>query len=261
MLTFLQSGPEKPGTRTVILLHAFPLSAEMWKPQLYELGRAGYRVVAPNVFGVEGSDEKTGWNFTDYAHELASLMDSLGIEKATLAGLSMGGYQAFEFYRHYPEKIVSLVLCDTRAESDTPQAREQRGEFMKSVETSGADEAIRRMVPNYFSGDAFTSTPELPRDASEIIRRQSAGVINAAMGAIMMRADSSPLLSSIRCPVLVMCGKEDRMTPPETAEEISVRIRGSRLVLLGGAGHISSMEQPEAFNRTLLEFLHAVDRS
>lgn len=261
MLTYLQSGPEKPGTPAVILLHAFPLSAEMWKPQLYALGCAGYRAVAPNVFGVEGSDEKPGWNFTDYAHELAALMDSLDIEKATVLGLSMGGYQAFEFYRHYPGKIVSLVLCDTRAESDTPQAREQRKAFMKSVEACGPEEAIRRMVPNYFSPNDAGSGGELAREASEIIRRQPAGVINAAMGAILMRTDSSPMLSSIRCPVLVMCGAEDRMTPPETAEAISVRIRGSRLILLGGAEHISNMEQPEAFNRSLLEFLHATDHT
>lgn len=261
MLTFLQAGPEKPGTHTVMLLHAFPLAAEMWKPQLYELGRAGYRAVAPNVYGVEGSAEKEGWNFTDYAHDLAALMDDLMIEKASIVGLSMGGYQAFEFFRHYPERTVSLVLCDTRAESDTPQVREQRGEFMKGVETAGADEAVRRMVPNYFSDDASISKPELPREASEIIRRQSAEVINAAMRAIRERADSSQMLSSIRCPVLVLCGEKDRMTPPETAEDISVRIRGSKLVLLGGAGHISNMEQPDAFNRTLLEFLSAVGRS
>ncbi|NTW81818.1 MAG: alpha/beta fold hydrolase [Chlorobiaceae bacterium] len=261
MLTYLQAGPEKPGTPTVILLHAFPLSAEMWKPQLYALGKAGYRVIAPNAFGIDGSDEKAEWNFTDFAHELAALMDSLGIAKATITGLSMGGYQAFEFYRNYPEKIVSLVLCDTRAESDTQAAREQRGEFMKAVETAGADEAVRRMVPNYFSSDTYLSKSELPAEVSVIIRRQPAHVINAAQHAIMTRIDSTPLLGSITCPVLVICGTEDRMTTPQTAEDISVRIRGSRLILLGGAGHISNMEQPDAFNRALLEYLRALSQA
>jgi 3-oxoadipate enol-lactonase len=261
MLTYLQAGPDKPGTHTLILLHAFPLSAEMWKPQLYTLGKAGYRVIAPNAFGIDGSDEKAEWNFTDYAHELAALMDSLGIAKATITGLSMGGYQAFEFYRHYPEKIVSLVLCDTRAEADAPAAREQRGEFMKAVESEGAEEAIRRMVPNYFSAEAYESSPELPAEVSDIIRRQPAKVINAAMRAIMTRSDSTPLLGSITCPVLVICGSEDRMTTPQTAEDISVRVRGSRLILLGGAGHISNMEQPDAFNRALLEYLRAVSQA
>ncbi len=261
MLTCLQAGPEKPGTHTIVLLHAFPLSAEMWKPQLYALGRAGFRVVAPNVFGVEGSEEKTGWNFTEYAHELATLMDSLGIEKATIAGLSMGGYQAFEFYRHYPEKTVSLVLCDTRAEADTPQAREQRIKFMESVEAYGAEEAIHRMVPNYFAAGTCDSRPELLEEASAIIRRQSSGVINAAMGAIMSRADSTAMLSSIQCPVLVLCGSEDRMTLPEVSQDISVHIHGSRLIMLGGAGHISNMEKPEAFNRAIIEFLQAVNHS
>lgn len=261
MLTYLHAGPDKPGTHTVILLHAFPLSAEMWKPQLYALGKAGYRVIAPNAFGIDGSDEKEEWNFTDYAHELAALMEALDIVRATVTGLSMGGYQAFEFFRLYPEKIVSLVLCDTRAEGDTQAAREQRGEFIKAVEAAGADEAVRRMVPNYFSVDAYEARPELPSEVSDIIRRQPVKVINAAMHAIMTRNDFTPLLGSITCPVLVMCGAEDRMTTPGTAEDISVRIRGSRLILLGGAGHISNLEQPEAFNRALLDYLHAVSHA
>jgi len=116
-------------------------------------------------------------------------------------------------------------------------------------------------VPNYFSGEAYRSAPGLIREVSDMIRRQTPQTINAAMHAIMERADSSSLLTSISCPALVMCGTDDRMTPPETAEGISVRIRGSKLVLLGGAGHISNLEQPDAFNRALIEFLHAVDHS
>ncbi len=245
----------------VLLLHAFPLSAAMWQPQLKALGEAGYAVIAPNAFGIAGSGEWAEWTFTDYAHELVRLLESLKIERATVVGLSMGGYQAFEFYRLYPGKTASLVLCDTRAEADAPAARSVREEFIGAVEAEGAEEAARRMIPNYFTAESSINKPELVAEAAAMIREQSAAVINAAMRAIMMRHDATPLLASIHCPVLVLNGKEDKLTTPETAESIHTLIAGSQLRLLTGAAHISNMEQPDAFNNALLAHLEEVRRS
>ncbi len=261
MLTYLGTAPAEHNRHAVLLLHAFPLSAAMWQPQIDALGQAGYRVVAPNVYGIEGSEERTGWDFTAYAHELAGLLDSLNIEKVTVAGLSMGGYQAFEFWRLYPERTSSLVLCDTRAEGDLPEARAVREEFIAAVEALGAVEAARRMIPNYFAQKTYSERPELAKEASEMIEKQPARIINAAMRAIMTRADSSALLDSICCPVLVLNGAEDRLTTPETAATISGCIPGSRLLLLAGAGHISNLESPAAFNQALLDHLESVNRA
>ncbi len=257
MLTYLEANTARSGVgqRAVLLLHAFPLSAVMWQPQVDMLERAGYTVIAPNSFGIDGSSEKEGWTFTDYAHELASLLDSLKVEKATIAGLSMGGYQAFEFYRLYPGKTVSLVLCDTRAEADAPAARSAREEFISAVEKNGAGEAAGRMIPNYFTDNTYAMRPELAAQAEAMIIKQSPAVINAAMRAIMTRSDASSLLSAIDCPVLVLNGEEDKLTTKETAESIHARIPGSQLRLLAGAGHISNMEQSSAFNRALLDHL------
>lgn len=245
----------------VLLLHAFPLSAAMWRPQLEALGSAGYAVVAPNAYGIAESGEQEGWSFTDYAHELARLLESLKIEHATVVGLSMGGYQALEFYRLYPGKTASLVLCDTRAEADAPAARSVREEFIGAVEAGGAEEAARRMIPNYFTAESSLNKPELVTEAAAMIRQQSATVINAAMRAIMMRRDATPLLASIHCPVLVLNGMEDKLTTPATAENIHTLAAGSQLLLLSGAAHISNMEQPQAFNSALLAHLEEVRRS
>ncbi|MEI8032021.1 MAG: alpha/beta hydrolase [Chlorobiaceae bacterium] len=258
MLTYLTAGPALEGSHAVLLLHAFPLSAEMWKAQIAALATAGYRVVAPNAYGIEGSEERGEWDFTAYAHGLAALLDSLDIKKATVAGLSMGGYQAFEFWRLYPERTASLVLCDTRAEGDQPAAQANREEFIAAVETLGATEASRRMMPNYFAAKTYIERPELAQEASEMIEKQPPAVINAAMRAIMTRPDSSPLLGIIRCPVLVLNGAEDRLTTPETAAAISDRIPHAKLLLLQEAGHISNLESPEAFNRALLQHLENV---
>jgi 3-oxoadipate enol-lactonase len=245
----------------VLLLHAFPLTAAMWKPQLEALGKAGYAVIAPNAFGIDGSEERDGWTFTDYAHELVELLASLRFERVTVVGLSMGGYQAFEFYRLYPGKTASLVLCDTRAEADTPAARSAREEFIHAVEARGGEEAARRMIPNYFTAETYVERPELVAESSKMITEQSATVINAAMRAIKMRSDATPLLAAIHCPVLVLCGAADKLTTPETAENMHSLIPGSALRLLTKAGHISNMEQPEAFNKELLDHITEVSRS
>ncbi|MEI7747953.1 MAG: alpha/beta fold hydrolase [Chlorobiaceae bacterium] len=257
MLTYLQANTAKSGMEkhAILFLHAFPLSAAMWQPQIEVLGKAGYTVIAPNSFGIDGSPEQESWTFTDYANELASLLDSLKVERATVVGLSMGGYQAFEFYRLYPGKTISLVLCDTRAEADAPAALSAREEFISAVERKGAGEAAGRMIPNYFTNNTYTMRPDLAAQAEAMITKQSPAVINAAMRAIMTRSDATSLLSAIDCPVLVLNGEEDKLTTKETAESIHARIPGSQLRLLAGAGHISNMEQPEAFNRALLDHL------
>ncbi len=255
MLTYSGANLTAGGIKkhALLLLHAFPLSADMWKPQFEALGKAGYAVIAPNAFGIEGSEERNEWTFTDYAHELAKLLESLKIERVTVVGLSMGGYQAFEFYRLYPERTASLVLCDTRAEADAPAARASREEFIRAVEENGAKEAASRMIPNYFAAKTYSERPELVAKAFSIINKQSASVINGAMRAIMLRADATSRLASIGCPVLVLNGVEDKLTTKETAESIHTHIPGSKIRLLAEAGHISNMEQPESFNRALLE--------
>ncbi|MFZ4524308.1 MAG: alpha/beta fold hydrolase [Chlorobium sp.] len=257
MLTYLKANTKEDGLvkHAILLLHAFPLSAAMWQPQIDVLGEAGYMVIAPNAFGIDGSPEQESWTFTDYAHELASLLDSLKVAKATVVGLSMGGYQAFEFYRLYPGKTASLVLCDTRAEADAPAARSAREDFIRAVAENGAGEAAGRMIPNYFTDNTYTMKPELVAQAEAMIVTQSAAVINGAMRAIMARFDATSLLSAITCPVLILNGEKDKLTTKETAESIHASIPGSQLRLLAGAGHLSNMEQPEAFNRALLDHL------
>jgi non-heme chloroperoxidase len=230
----------------------------MWKPQLQFLEEAGYPVVAPHVYGVEGSPERPGWSMADYAHELAGLLDHLGHGKAVIVGLSMGGYQAFEFFLHYPEKTASLVLCDTRAEADSLETSVQRSAFRSAVELKGPAEAVRRMLPNFFAAETYASKPELVSMVQEMIERQPARVISEAMRAIAGRNDSTDLLRSVGCPALLMNGTEDKVTPPSTAHSMHRLIPGSTIELIPHAGHLSNLEQPETFNRLLLAHLRAL---
>ncbi|NEX13817.1 MAG: alpha/beta hydrolase [Prosthecochloris sp.] len=246
-----------PPEHAVLLLHAFPLSAEMWKPQLSMFEKEGIPAIAPNVFGVNGSKTMPNWTFSDYIQELASLLSSLHIDKVTVVGLSMGGYQAFELWRTLPEKISSMVLCDTKAEQDNEAALASRRDFISAVRARGAQEAVDRMLPNIMATETYTSKPELIETFKEIVNKQSGDVIADTMQAIASRSDSVDTLATINRPVTFITGIEDKLTPTHLAKSMHQHVSGSTLHLVAGAGHLSNMEQPEAFNRHLLDHLKA----
>ncbi|RNA65458.1 alpha/beta fold hydrolase [Prosthecochloris sp. ZM_2] len=241
----------------VLLLHAFPLSSAMWVEQLGALFRYHVPTLAPNVYGVEGSDPHHPWTFREYIGEVVALLEELGIGKVTVAGLSMGGYQAFELYRQAPDKIRSMVLCDTRSEADTPEALENRWAFIEAVTANGPEEAVEAMLPKVFALPPEESSPVMVETFSSIVMHQSGEAIAAAMRAIAERPDSTGMLADISCPVTLITGKEDRLTPPELARSMQRKIAGSELHLIDNAGHLSNMEQPRAFNELLLGHLEA----
>ncbi|NTU53226.1 MAG: alpha/beta fold hydrolase [Chlorobiaceae bacterium] len=256
MLTFTGSVGGNAGN--LLLLHAFPVSVEMWEPQLSPLAEAGYRVIAPSVYGFDATPGRPGWSMTDYAHDLARLIEALEWGKVTLVGLSMGGYQALAFYRLYPELTASLVLCDTRANTDTPEVLAARQAFRTAVMEKGSEEAAERMVPNFFSKESYTSNPALIARSRENIIRQSPEEISDAMRAIAEREDSTGLLPEITCPTLIICGTEDKVTLPEIASAMQSLIPNSKLELIPDAGHISNLDQPAMFNSILLDHLQSL---
>ena len=255
MLTFTGSAGGNAGN--VLLLHAFPVSADMWEPQLAPLAESGYRVIAPYVYGFDTSPSRPGWSMGDYAHSLARLIKALDWERATVVGLSMGGYQAMAFYRLYPELVDSLVFCDTRANADAPQAAAARQEFRTAVMEKGAGEAAARMVPNFFATETYEANPALVEQTRQSILRQTPSEISEAMRAIAEREDSTELLTEVTCPTLIINGIGDKVTPPETAAEMHALIPGSKLELITNAGHLSNLEQPAMFNGILLEHLQS----
>ncbi|MBN1928679.1 MAG: alpha/beta fold hydrolase, partial [Chlorobiaceae bacterium] len=235
-----------------------PVSAEMWEPQLAPLAESGYRVIAPCVYGFESSPSRPGWGMDDYAHDLARLIRALGWPGATVIGLSMGGYQAMAFYRLYPELTASLVLCDTRANADAPEAFAARQEFRNAVLEKGAEEAAARMLPNFFAKETYDSNPALVEKTRQGIVRQTPAEISEAMRAIAERPDATELLNEITCPTLIINGMDDKVTTPETAAEMHALIPGSKLELIHEAGHLSNLEQPAMFNGILLEHLRSL---
>ena len=227
----------------VLLLHAFPLGLAMWDAQVTAL-RGQHQVIRFDDRGFGASPPGDGLlSMERIADDAAALLDHLGVAKAVVCGLSMGGYAAFAMVRRHADRLRGLVLADTRAPADTPEGREGRAALAQKVLGEGAVAAAEAFVPKLLGETTKRERPQVVARVREIVRGNPP------------RGDSTPTLREIRVPTLVVCGEEDTLTPPADAEALQRGIAGSRLVLVPRAGHLTNLEDPDAFNRAFLGFL------
>jgi 3-oxoadipate enol-lactonase len=244
----------------VVLLHAFPQNRTMWGPQIEALSKT-HRVIAPDFRGFGESDAPQGpCTLDQFADDVAGLLDHLAIQRAVLAGLSMGGYTAFAFYRKYRDRVKGLVLADTKAQADTEEGRAGRLAMAQTARTTGAGAVADLMLPKLLSPAALQAKPELVRQVRARIEQTGVGGIAGAQMAMADRPDSVPLLAKIACPALVITGELDGPTPPADGQLMAGKIPGARLEIIPQAGHLSNLEQPEAFNQAVLNFLHTLQQ-
>lgn len=236
----------------LLLIHAFPLNSMMWEPQIAALAPS-MRVIAADLPGFGHSNYASGDSSLDrYADTLMSLLDHLELDRAAIAGLSMGGYIALALLRRHPQRISALVLADTKAGADSEEAKAKRAENAEIALTQGQDAIAERMLPTLLSPDA---PAQLSAQVREFIRANSREGTAAALRAMARRPDSSDLLAGINVPTAVIVGERDTVTPPAEAEKLASAIGGASLTIIPGAAHLSNMEQPEAFNQALLRLL------
>ena len=232
----------------LLLIHAFPLDARMWEGQ-----RSGPRSVAPDLPGF-GMSPTVGPTMTmaSAAQRCLAAVDAAGLERFVVCGLSMGGYVAFELWRQARERIAGLVLANTRAAADTPEAAEGRRALAERLRTEG----------NVLAADP---PPLLAEHASEALRQrvkgwigdQSAEAIAAAALGMASRPDSTADLAGIDVPTLVITSDGDRMIPAAMSAPMADAIAGARLESLTGVGHLTNVEAPASFNQLLHEHLAA----
>jgi pimeloyl-ACP methyl ester carboxylesterase len=250
---------ERGAGRPLVLLHAFPLDREMWQPQLDGLSSAA-RVIAVDLpeFGrsTPGQDRLTVEHTAD---ALADFLPAVGITgPAVVGGLSMGGYVALAFARRHPRQLAGLILADTRAEADDLAGRAARDDMISLAKAAGADAVMEKMLPKLLSEAARRDRPELVGRVRAIGARQGVSAITAALSALRDRPDATASLGSIAVPTLVIVGEHDAPTPPPLSQKMAGLIPGSRLVTIPGAGHLSNLENPDAFNAAVREFLSAI---
>jgi pimeloyl-ACP methyl ester carboxylesterase len=238
----------------VILIHAFPLNADMWRPQLETVAQ-GWRYLAPDLRGFGASPAGPAQpGMDDYAADVQAVMDALEIESAVIGGLSMGGYITFALHRIAPERFTSIVLADTKAEADTPEGRAGRRAMSALVRSEGVGAVADRMLPKLLS-ESSQADAVLTSRVRSLIEVNSADGIDHAIHALMDRPDSTPDLPLLRLPLLVIVGADDVLTPRADSERIVNATDRSQLVVVQGAGHLSNLEAPDVFSTALASFL------
>ncbi|MEU6854773.1 alpha/beta fold hydrolase [Actinacidiphila alni] len=245
------------GAEPLLLVHGHPFDRSMWQPQLR--ADTGRRVIAPDLRGYGASDVVPGVTpLETFARDLAALLDHLGIGRAVLCGLSMGGQIVLEFHRLLPDRVAGIVLADTFAQGETPQGRKERNDRADRLLREGmagyAHEVLDSMV-------APANVAALPDVAAHVLRMMLAAPPEGAAAALRGRAerpDYTGTLGGVRVPTLVVVGRDDGFTPVSDAEYLHARIPGARLEVIEGAAHLPNLERPAAFNRALDGLLAAV---
>jgi pimeloyl-ACP methyl ester carboxylesterase len=244
----------------VVLLHGFPLSRKIWSAQESSVGSM-YRVIAPDLRGFGESAAPEGVYTMDVmAADVIELLDALQItQPVVLGGLSMGGYVAFALMARYPGRFRALMLIDTRAAADTPEAARAREELAATVEaTRSTRQVVDAMIPKLFSEQTRLHRAELIPPVRASMERNSPRAVAAALRGMARRPDSTPALPGITVPTLVLVGAHDAITPVDESRKMAEKLPNARLSIIPDAGHLAPLENPEPANEAILSFLDSL---
>lgn len=243
---------------TVVFLHAFPLHAAMWELN-FDSVPDGWRAIAPDLSPPTsgGTDDRGagGRTMSDLAGDVVDLLDHLDITQAVIVGCSMGGYVLFEILKSAPRYVSAVGLVSTRPGADNEEGRKNRQKMIELVDREGVGAIAAQMVPKLLGPATQHDRPDLMKHVGSLIATNTPGRIKAHVTAMMGRADSTPLLSKIDVPALVVHGAEDTLIPPSEAEGMHRAIPRSQLQLIPGSGHLPNLEQAEPFDGILRTFL------
>jgi pimeloyl-ACP methyl ester carboxylesterase len=264
MATFSRDGVDLDYSDTgsgapVLFVHGHPFDRSMWRPQADHVAAGGWRAIVPDLRGYGASTVVPGVTMLDdFATDLAGLLDHLGLARAVLAGLSMGGQIVLAFHRLFPDRVAGVVLADTFATTDPPAARTARNVTADRLVRDGmagyADEVLAKMI----APATITRQPEVAAHVAGMMRGAPPAGAAAALRGRALRPDYTDVLGQIRVPAVVLVGADDEFTPVSDATYLADRIAGARLVVLAGAAHLPNLERPAEFNAALTRFLGTV---
>lgn len=240
----------------LVFLHAFPLSSAMWQAQIDQFS-PDYETFAPDFRGIgQTSDFTDKPSLQTLADDLAAWLEKLEIYgPITLCGLSMGGYVALEFARQFPQFLGALILCDTRADADSPETKKGRTEMIAFAKTSAGRAIATKMLPRLLGETTLRETPRLGQSVKQLAASNSGESLAQLLLAMRERRDSTDFLAQIAVPTLIIGGSEDAISPPDVMAQMAAQIPNARHIVIKGAGHLSNLEKPIEFNAAIREFL------
>ena len=246
------------GDATLVLIHGFPLSQEIWDAQVRALAERA-RVVTMDLRGMGRSSVVDGpYLMESLAGDVAAVLDALGVERASLAGHSLGGYVALAFARMYVERLDRLALVASRIVADTPERAAHRFELADDAERSGSSARIIDEFRNAtLSAKTRHERPEIVEKFEKIAKKNDVRGLAAMLRGMALRDSAEDIAGDLTMPVLVLAGAEDPLVPPEEAKRTAAAFPAGRLVVLPGCGHVPMLEQPDQLSASLLSWATA----
>lgn len=249
------------GDVPIIFLHGYPFDKTMWAGQLDFL-KSGYRVIACDIRGFGASVDETSYlSINLFTDDLVVFMAKLNIDKAILCGLSMGGFIALNAQKRFPDLFEALILCDTQCIADTPEVKAKRYKTIDDIKAKGENEFNEGFIKNVFHKDSFTNKKEIVANVRDVVFSNSQHILTMGLKALAERAETCSTLHQIDIPTLIICGREDMVTPLAQSASMHQAIAGSILQIIDDAGHVSNLEQPFEFNKHLYDFLETLNSS
>ncbi|MHC4876003.1 MAG: alpha/beta fold hydrolase [Planctomycetota bacterium] len=239
-----------------VFVHGFPLDHSMWEYQLDEFAQS-HRVIAPDLRGFGQSDVTAGTvSMEQFADDVASLLDALNVtEPVVFCGLSMGGYIGWQFLARHRERVRALIQCDTRAIADGPEGVANREKLARLVLENGTEPVAAAMLPNLFAEAATPARQAAIQGTRQIVLRTNPAGIAAASLGMAARPDVTAGLPSLDVPTLLIVGEHDRISTVDEMQSIADAIPDAQFAVIPDAGHMSPLENPEAANSAIAEFL------
>ncbi|MBG0821233.1 alpha/beta fold hydrolase [Planomonospora sp. ID91781] len=239
----------------VVLLHAFPMSSTMWLAQREGLA-ATCKVITPDLRGFGGSPLGDDEPSVDVmADDVVRLLDEEGIDRAVVGGQSMGGYVTMALCRRHPDRLLGAVLADTKATADSEAARAGRERIAAAVLERGTSVLVDEVLPGLVGSTTRQRRAMVFGRVRGLVQSAPPAAVAWAQRAMAARPDSFGTLRGLKVPALVIVGEEDGLSPPSDAEAMAEAVPDGRLTVIEKAGHLSAVEQPEAFNRAVAAFL------
>ena len=239
----------------IVFIHAFPFCNRMWDKQAEALQQS-FRIVAPDLRGFGYSEPGDGlFTIDTHVSDLISVIDSLQLEKPIVCGLSMGGYIVLRALELYQPKFKGAILADTKAEADTNPFKVKRFEQIQMIRNGQREQFTDNFIKIALSEKNYSEKPELVEFLKKMAGWQKDQAIMSALLTMAGRTDTTEFLEKIDLPLLVIAGKDDRLTPPEYSKIIYGKTKNSEIKIIPDSGHLPNLENPDEFNKAILDFM------
>jgi 3-oxoadipate enol-lactonase len=240
----------------LLLVHGFPLDHTIWQPQI-DFFVDHCRVIAPDLRGFGRSGVTAGTvTMEQMADDLNALLGALNVtDKVIFCGLSMGGYISWQFWRKYQQRVLAMIMCDTRALPDTAEGATGRRKLAAGTLKDGSSAAANAMLPKFFASNTKDNQPDLVERVRAMMERNSPAGIAAALEGMAVRPDARDLLPTIGVPALVVVGEQDSISTVAEMREIADAIPDAGWVVVPDAGHLAVVENPAVVNEAIAEFI------